>query len=150
MLIKAGIFLKSTKALNNTVFEYCIIFLSEYNSNDAIGFVINKPFIRKLNELEEFKHSPSFPLYDGGPVDKEHLFFMHQRPDLITNGIFIGENIYVGGNFKQAINCINNKSITAEEIKIFIGYCGWDAGELENEIEEGSWIVDEGKNGFMK
>jgi putative transcriptional regulator len=31
--------------------------------------------------------------------------------------------------------------LSADEVKIFVGYCGWDAGELESEIEEGSWEV---------
>ncbi len=51
-----------------------------------MGFVVNKKYQRALNELEEFKHIRSFPLYNGGPVDQEHLFFIHKRPDLIGEG----------------------------------------------------------------
>jgi putative transcriptional regulator len=36
---------------------------------------------------------------------------------------------------------LNNKTITQKDIKIFIGYCGWDFKQLEEEVEEGSWIV---------
>jgi putative transcriptional regulator len=139
MQLQAGLFLKSTAALNNTVFENAMIFLTEYNTKGAMGFVINQPFGRSLHELEEFKSCPHFPLYYGGPVDEEHLFFVHQRPDLIEAGISVDHGIYMGGDFSQAVRGINNQQLTAAAIKIFVGYCGWDAGELEAEIEEGSW-----------
>jgi putative transcriptional regulator len=143
MKLQAGLFLKSTEALDKTLFEKVIIFITEYNHNGAVGFVINRPFGRSLNELEEFRHSPSFPLYNGGPVDQEHLFFLHRRPDFISEGAPVGEGVYTGGNFKQAVTGINNKSLSSRDIKIFVGYCGWDAGELEAEIQEGSWVVTE-------
>ena len=141
MYLHPGLFIKSTEALNGTVFEKATIFITEYNVYGAMGFVINKTFGRSLHELEEFKHSPYFPLYNGGPVDGEHLFFVHQRPDLIEAGTAIGNGVYVGGNFSQAVTAINNGSLTTNDIKIFVGYCGWDAGELEAEIVEGSWVL---------
>ena len=144
MELQAGLFLKSTDALNGTMFSQVTIYIVESNAQGAIGFVLNKPFGRSLHELEEFKHSPHFPLYEGGPVDQEHLFFVHQRPDLIEEGTLVGNGVYYAGNFKQAVAGINNKSLTANDIKIFVGYCGWDARELEAEIEEGSWEIVEG------
>jgi putative transcriptional regulator len=144
MKLQAGIFIKNTDTLNDTMFSNAIIFVTEYNAKGAVGFIINQPLHRSLNELEEFKNAFAFPLYAGGPVDKEHLFFLHARPDLIDEGTFVSNGIYFGGNFKEAVACINNKTLTANHIKIFVGYCGWDAGELEAEIEEGSWVIIDG------
>lgn len=141
--MNAGLYIKSTSQLDNDFFEKAIVLISEYNDKGATGFVINKPFGRNLNDLEEFKHSIPFPLSDGGPVDREHLYFVHRRPDLITGGIPVNENLYVGGDFKEALKYLNNKTITAQDIKLFIGYCGWDKGELDAEIEEGSWNVSD-------
>ena len=45
-----------------------------------------------------------------------------------------------GGNMYQVIEAINTSSANQQEIQIFIGYFGWDVGELEAEVEEGSWI----------
>ncbi|MDH7460152.1 YqgE/AlgH family protein [Chitinophagaceae bacterium 26-R-25] len=137
--MNAGTILHSTSLLNDTIFENCSILITEHNENGAMGFVINKLFDRKLNELEEFKHIIPFPLCDGGPVDREHLFFIHQRPDLIKDGTLISGSIYLGGDFKTAVKLINDQTLTEKDIKIFIGYCGWDANELEAEIAEGSW-----------
>lgn len=139
--MNTGTIIKSTDLLKDTIFEDTTILITEHNEKGAMGFVINKRFHRKLNELEGFKHSISFPLYDGGPVDHEHLFFIHQRPDLIKDGTPVSNNIYVGGDFKTAVRLINNHTLTEKDIKIFIGYCGWDKNELEEEIAEGSWEV---------
>jgi putative transcriptional regulator len=141
MNLSAGITIKATDLLHDSVFEDAVIFMKEHNENGAVGVISNRLYGRSLNELEEFRYSRSFPLYDGGPVGSESLFFIHRRPDLVHGSELIAEGIYWGGNFGQAVTAINNKSLTVSEIKIFVGYCGWDAGELEAEIEEGSWIV---------
>ncbi len=141
MNLQAGITLKSTAALKDTIFADAVIFLTEYNEGGAVGFIINRPFNRSLNELQEFKWSPAFPLFEGGPVDHEHVFFLHRRPDIIQDGTPVGDGVFWSGNFRQAVNGINNKMLSSTDIKIFVGYCGWDTGELEAEIVEGSWIV---------
>ena len=145
MALQAGSFLASTAALDGTVFEKATVFISEYNERGATGFILNKPFGRRLNELEEFKDSPAFPIYEGGPVDQEHLFFVHRRPELAAGGEAVN-GIYTGGDFKQAVTAIKAHTLTPADAKILLGYCGWDAGELEAEIAEGSWVeVKDGK-----
>jgi putative transcriptional regulator len=85
---------------------------------------------------------------DGGPVDRDHLFVLHKRPNLIDGGKAIHNGLYLGGNMEQVIEAINTKGATDQEIQLFIGYCGWDLGELEAELKEGSWTLsnDEIKN----
>jgi len=146
--MKPGLFLKSTSLLNDTFFENAVLFITEYNEKGAMGFVVNQPFPRKLNELEEFKNNQPFPLYQGGPVDLEHLFFIHQRPDLIEGGEPITGNIFLGGNFKSAVRHIDHHQLTEKDCKVFIGYCGWDYGELDKEIAEGSWEPADAGNLF--
>lgn len=134
----------STPSNGDDNFIQSFVFITEHNEQGALGFVINKIFERGLHELVEFSSSPSFPLYSGGPVDKEHLYFIHKRNDLITDGVFVTDDIYMGGDFKKVITLINNKILTPSDIKIFIGYCGWDVNELEEEIAEGSWTITDG------
>lgn len=141
MQIFSGIILTSSPSLDDPNFQQSVIFITEYNEKGAMGFVVNKIFERALNELVEFSSSPAFPLYDGGPVDQEHLYFIHRRTDLIPGGTFIIDNVHLGGDFKKAIEHINNGTLSSSHVKICIGYCGWDANELEAEIAEGSWII---------
>ena len=139
--LKAGIYIKSTAMLNGSFFEHTTILIVEHNEAGSIGFVSNKSFGKSLHELIEFNHSKPFLLMDGGPVDRDHLFVLHKRPDIIDGGKEIPNGLYFGGNMEQVVDAINTKAAGKEEIQIFIGYCGWDAGELEAELEEGSWIM---------
>lgn len=139
--IKPGIYIKSTDALNGTFFEHTTILIVKHNDEESLGFVTNIPFQKSLDELIEFNQSKPFPLMDGGPVNREHLFVLHKRPDLIDGGEQVTNNLYFGGNMEQVIEAINNGGANNQEIQIFIGYCGWDAQELEAEIEEGSWLL---------
>ena len=139
--LKAGIYIKSTAALNGSFFEHTTILIVQHNEKGSLGFVTNKSFGKSLHELIEFNHAKPFPLMDGGPVDREHLFVIHKRPDLIEEGKQIPNGVYFGGNMEQVIEAINTRAANKEEIQVFIGYCGWDAGELEAELEEGSWTL---------
>jgi putative transcriptional regulator len=147
--MNAGIFICSTSLLDDSFFEGAVIYLTEYNDKGAMGFVVNKLFPRNFNELEEFKHSIPVRLHDGGPVDREHLYFLHRRPDVIPDGTLIADGIYFGGDFQKAVAAINDGSITPDaDIRLFIGYCGWDHLELEGEITEGSWTIEKSGNVF--
>jgi len=139
MDLKAGLYIKSTAALNGSFFENTTILIAEQNQSGSIGFVTNKPFGKSLHELIEFNHSKPFPLMDGGPVDRDHIFVLHKRPDLIDGGKQINDGLYLGGNMDQVVKAINNGDVNQEDIQLFIGYCGWDVGELEAEVDEGSW-----------
>lgn len=139
MKLSSGKIVLSTLKNDDIHFHQSIILIAEHNANGALGFVVNKLYERNLNELTEFSSCPAFPLFVGGPVSNEHLYFIHKRNDLIPGGTLIEDDVYFGGDFKQAISLINKKIITTDEIKIFIGYCGWDKDELEAEIAEESW-----------
>lgn len=148
--MNAGTFLRSTSLLDDTFFEQTVIFITEHNEKGAMGFVTNRLFPRRINELVEFSNCAPFPLYEGGPVDQEHLYFMHQRPDLIKGGDRVTGQIHLGGDFKAAMQYINDNTITEKDIRIFIGYCGWDDEELEAEIAEGSWeLIQESQAGLF-
>lgn len=137
--MKAGIYIKSISELIGDFFENTTILIVKHNEEGTVGFVTNKPFGKSLHDLIEFNHSKPFPLMDGGPVDRDHLFVLHKRPDLIEGGEPVCNGLYMGGNMEQVIQAIHTHAVNKEDIQLFIGYCGWDEGELEAELEEGSW-----------
>ena len=119
--LKAGLYIKSTAVLNGSFFEHTTILIVEHNEEGTIGFVTNKLFGKSLHELIEFNHSKPFPLMDGGPVDRDHLFVLHKRPDLIDGGKPIPNGLYFGGNMEQVIEAIDNRAANQQEIQVFIG-----------------------------
>ena len=143
-MIIPGSYIKSTPLLDGSYFENSIILIVENNNDGAVGFVVNRPFVRSLNELVEFKKSKSFPLLEGGPVDQEHIYLVHNRPDLIKGTQSISNGMYYGGDIQHLLDAINFQGASEKEIQLFIGYCGWDTGELEDEVNEGSWTITTG------
>jgi putative transcriptional regulator len=138
--LKAGSILISAPSLEDPYFDKVVIYITEYNEKGALGFVMNQVFERTFNQLTEFRTSRPFPLYAGGPVDREKLYFIHRIPGSITAGTPVADGVYMGGNFKQAVQYLNTASDAERHLRLFIGYSGWDAQELEAEIEEGSWL----------
>ncbi|HSC54415.1 MAG TPA: YqgE/AlgH family protein [Phnomibacter sp.] len=143
MNLQAGMYLVSLSGDEDAMFGHATVFITEHHANGSVGFIVNKLFSRTLNELEAFRNSNPIPLYDGGPVDREHLFFIHRRPDLLAYDIEVGNGIFVGGDFATAVRLLNEKIIDHNDIKIFIGYCGWDDTQLEDEIAEEGWLVQQ-------
>ena len=83
----------------------------------------------------------NFIIYVGGPVEKDNLYFIHNIPHLIPNSIKIKEKLHWGGNFETVVDLINKKKINKSQIKFFLGYSGWNEGQLDEELKINSWIV---------
>lgn len=141
MNLHTGTILISTPLLNDSNFEKVVIVITEHNEKGTIGYIINQQFNRRFNELEEFKHALPIPLYIGGPSQMENIYFMHRKPSFIEGGELIGSNVYMNGDFKTAVQLVNSGTLAINDIKLCIGYCGWDVQQLEEEIAEGSWLI---------
>ncbi|MFZ6024396.1 MAG: YqgE/AlgH family protein [Bacteroidota bacterium] len=138
-----GKIINSTPDINDPNFENTPILVVEHNDRGAVGFIAHLPLMKKLNELTEFISYPPIPLYIGGPVDQEQLFFLHRRPDLIEAGLAIKDGVYYGGDFQQVLFHLKKGNLSEQDIRLLIGYAGWDPGQLEEEIKEGSWSISE-------
>lgn len=143
MKLRAGQVIISTALLDGTNFEKAAILLTECNDKGAMGFVFNHPSGRTFNELVEFADAPALPLFAGGPSETDMLYFVHRRPDLISGGDAVKGNICSGGDFTRTVALLKEGKLAPQDLKLFTGYCGWDSGELEAEIEEGSWLLCE-------
>jgi len=140
MNLKAGSFLRGNDP-DDPQLGSALILLTQCDGLGAAGFVLDRLQGRCFNELQEFSSAPALPLYWGGPVDQEHLFFLHRRPELIDAGTHISGELWFGGHLAQALEGLRSGRMTQRDICMFIGYCGWDAGDLERELASGYWTV---------
>lgn len=135
-----GKLLISEPFMQDDYFGRSVVFLCEYNSEGAFGFVLNKyldvQFETMSERLPEFDTRVSL----GGPVNQQNLFFIH-RLDNLPGAQSIDGNIFVGGDFDVLIRMLENGEVNKKDIKFFLGYSGWSPGQLEAEIETNSWIV---------
>lgn len=138
---ESGDLLISEPFLPDPNFERSVILLCEHNQEGSLGFVLNKPSTLKLEDALDEVAGFDKTLYTGGPVQMNTLHFIHKAPHLINNSERISEGIYWGGDFNNLLTLVNTRQLSPADIKFFIGYSGWAAGQLEAEIGEHSWIV---------
>ncbi|NQD71785.1 YqgE/AlgH family protein [Sphingobacterium shayense] len=123
-------------------FDRSVILLCEHDIEEGtMGLILNHRSSLLLSDVINEIESDDFNLYIGGPVNTEAMFFIHKVPDQIEGGVQLVDRFYFGGNFDQVISLINNKLITSSDIKFFLGYAGWNINQLEDEIEQNSWVV---------
>jgi putative transcriptional regulator len=136
-----GILLIAEPFLKDPNFMRTVVFLCEHQEQGSFGFVLNKKYEYTLDELIISMEGYPVPVYNGGPVQKDTVHFLHQYPDLIPDSYPVSNKIYWGGNFETAIALIKTNSIDINKIKFFIGYSGWGEKQLENEIKQKSWLT---------
>lgn len=142
-LKKGHLLVAEPSIIGDLSFNRSVILLAEHdNSDGSIGFIINKPLKYTINDLIP-EIEASFKIYNGGPVEQDNLYFIHNIPELIPNSIEISSGIYWGGDFELTKNLINEGKIREDNIRFFLGYTGWDAEQLENEMQSNSWIISE-------
>ena len=122
-------------------FKRSVIVITEYGDEGAMGFVLNHESEYQLGDvLPDIQYS-ELPVFMGGPVGNDTLHFIHRIPEKIEGGIELVEGVYWGGDFEAVKQLASNYQLTEGEIKFFIGYSGWVAGQLDAEIGDDAWIV---------
>lgn len=140
---KSGHLLISEPFLQDENFVRSVVMLCENNQFGAFGLVLNKISILKLGDLVEKLDFIDCDVYVGGPVEQNTLHFIYFGEKLLEGSIKLGQNFWYGGDFNQLILLLKENLLDIEKIRFFIGYSGWSEGQLEAEIEENTWIVNE-------
>ncbi len=127
--------------LSGNYFNRSVVLLVTYSEKGAVGFILNKMVEFPINEA--FPDFPDFDtqVYLGGPVATDSIYFIHKLGDRIPGSIHVMGNLYWGGDFETIKREIRLGTIDSSEIRFFLGYSGWDAGQLEEELKDDSWLV---------
>lgn len=141
-LKKGHLLIAEPSILGDLSFNRSVILLADHNDEGSVGFILNKPLEYTLMDLVPEIES-SFTIYNGGPVEQDNLYFIHSIPDLIPDSVEISNGIYWGGDFEKTRDLINSGEINKDNIRFFLGYTGWDANQLETEMNSNSWILIE-------
>lgn len=139
---KGNLLIAEPSILGDVSFNRSVILLAEYSEDGTVGFILNKPLSYKLTDLLPEMDQP-FKVYNGGPVEQDNLYFIHTAPALIPNSIEIADGVFWGGDFKAVVELVNKQSISEDDIRFFLGYSGWNANQLETELESNSWILSQ-------
>jgi len=147
-------FLVAMPNLNDPNFKQSVVYVCEHNEEGAMGLIINKPLqinlgnvLRHLNIDIDDHSTETHPVLMGGPVGQEHGFIVHNQPALLSDQakqeIEAGEEEepeLIISSSKDTLKFIAQGKGPSQFI-ITLGYTGWQAGQLEEEIAENTWLV---------
>ena len=140
---KKGRILIAEPFLPGNYFNRSVILLVAYSGKGAVGFILNKKVDVAIHDV-----FPGFPEFDvdvylGGPVATDSIYFIHKLGNKLPGSIHVLGDLYWGGDFEVLKQMVINKSVNPDDIRFFVGYSGWDAGQLEQELKEDSWLVND-------
>jgi len=145
-------FLIAMPSLRDGAFAGTVIYLCEHNEKGALGLVINKPIDIKLKNLFEKvdlsldrPELAEAPVYFGGPVQTERGFVLHES---------LGGEDDEGGHYNSTLRIPGGLEMTTskdvlealssgagpKKVLVTLGYSGWGAGQLEDEMSRNGWI----------
>ena len=141
-LLKAGDILIASPALDDTEFARTVVMIVTCDEG-YLGVVMNRHNAQPstANELlTDLNSSSEIPLFDGGILEKDILFVMHTFSD-IEDGVPLTDGMFINGDFDQIFEHVINEDSLEGKARFYLGYAGWEEGQLEQEINEGCWYI---------
>jgi putative transcriptional regulator len=137
-------FLIAMPALKGSSFEHTITYICNHDGNGAMGIVLNQPTELNLHEvLEQLEiegaHGHDHPVLLGGPVHQDHGFILHLEKGDWRSTLPVTDEVYVSTS-KDILTSLA-QGTGPSQYKVALGYAGWDAGQLEEELLDNSWIT---------
>jgi putative transcriptional regulator len=145
-------FLIAMPGMADEQFSGSVVYLCEHSDKGALGLVINKPTDITLeglfDKVELSLERPdliSQPVFYGGPVQTERGFVLHDAP--ANDGAAFMSTLQVPGGLamttsKDVLEAIS-KGDGPKRVLVTLGYSGWSAGQLEEEIGRNGWLTVE-------
>jgi len=138
---KNGSLIVSEPFMIDPNFKRSVVLITEYAETGAVGFILNQRTELIISDLIPDLEQINFPVFFGGPVAPDTLHYVHSCYNKLNSGIEIREGVFWGGNFETLKILLQNKQINKDEIKFFAGYSGWSPGQIEEELDQNSWLV---------
>ncbi|MEN9987713.1 MAG: hypothetical protein RLZZ585_752 [Bacteroidota bacterium] len=133
-----GSVLLSEPFLQDPHFERSVVLMCEHSDAESFGFVLNHQSTAQLKDLMDIAPT-SIPVYLGGPVANNSLFYLHMIPGIESSEEIL-PGLFYGGDLTELLEMIEIDKKTLVKIRFFLGYSGWGKGQLVQEIKERSWI----------
>lgn len=128
-------------SLAGSFFNHTVVLLCQHNEEGAFGLVLNRPMGKSVGEtiLEDLpEHIQEQDLSIGGPVQSQAMSFLH------TDDYLPDANVIPNLNLEHSIDElleIGKSFSSGSQVRIFAGYSGWGAGQLEDEMKRNAWLT---------
>ncbi len=143
-------FLIAMPGMADDAFAGSVVYMCEHNEKGALGLVINKPISLTMGHLFakvdlslDREELATRPVFYGGPVQTERGFVLHEPLD--EEGMHYNATLAVPGGLemttsRDVLEALSNGA-GPKKLLITLGYSGWAAGQLEEEIGRNGWLT---------
>ena len=144
-------FLIAMPGMADDNFSRTVVYLCEHSKNGALGLVINRPTditLKSLFEKVELSldrdELAQQPVFFGGPVQTERGFVLHEKSGM-EQSPYTSTLAIAGGDLemttsKDVLEALSNGA-GPRRLMVTLGYSGWSAGQLEEEIGRNGWLT---------
>ena len=147
-------FLLAMPCLSEGIFSQSITYICEHGEAGAMGIVINRPLDLSVDEIFEhlqittLRDYSTEPVMAGGPVQMDHGFVLHRYCEDAWEASLNVTNEVTLTTSRDILRAIANDDGPSEHL-IALGYAGWAAGQLEQELAENSWLTLPGNSDII-
>lgn len=144
--LEQGTILIADPFLKDPNFFRTTIFLCEHREEGSFGFVLNRRLDYVIGDLMIDLEGCNFPVFYGGPVQQDTVHFLHRCPGLINGGEQVTDDIFWGGEFDELVEMLRSERLSTKDVRLFLGYSGWAEGQLQDEMNEKTWLITSGNS----
>lgn len=139
-----GKILVAVPELGDSNFAETVVLLTEYNEEGAMGIILNRPTRVKLSELLsrlESIEQRDDPIFEGGPVERSEFLLLVRslKPPEASHLIF--GDVYLSSSADLLRRLAKETARQNAPFRVYSGYAGWAAGQLEAEVEANAWYI---------
>ncbi len=148
--VKAGQILLAEPFMVDGNFKYSMVLICDHSHTEGtVGFVLNKEIDIPLNDLLASFPEIDSPVFFGGPVGTDNIHYVHRLGEELEGSIKVCDGIWWGGDFEQLKQKVALDLVSPNDIRFFVGYSGWEPGQIQGEIRLGSWIISDMKAEYL-
>jgi len=133
-----GKILISTPDLTGDVFSRSVVLIIDHNSEGAFGLILNKKNVEVSQNIAQIFGYP-VDVYEGGPVSNEKIFFIVKGTPMNEFFMKIDNDYYLTEDAETIVTALIDGELELQQVKVFSGYSGWSANQLESEIGQKFW-----------
>jgi len=141
-------FLIAMPTLEDPYFSNALVYICEHNENGALGIIVNRPIdmdLAGLFDKIDIKLSAEklarLPVYFGGPVQLDRGFVLHRPVGNWQSTLAVNNEVGLTSS-RDVLTSVGSEGLPSEII-VTLGYAGWAAGQLEQEIAQNAWLTVE-------
>ncbi len=147
-----GSLLIANPVLPDPNFSRTVILLCNHNDQGSFGLVINRSTQLKAPDLFssiDILKSYNAKIYTGGPVSQSMVFYLYRSSRNVIDLDEICSGVYLGNNLESLESLYLDIENPEENIRFYLGYSGWSEGQLDGEMEQNSWLIQNANEQFV-